>query len=90
MLTGMFKTFEELEENLSVEELHALVEASSEREFRNWRFAAGLKGVDLDAEVRKGSTSSFDKVKARAEAKLAGKSEEELKLSDFGIAITKE
>lgn len=97
MLSGMFKTFEELEESLTVEELHKMIEAIHEKEFRGWKFQAGLKGIDLDAEVRKEKGSSFDKIKERAQARLAGATEEnieeateEMKLADFGIKITKE
>ncbi len=87
MLTGMFKTFEELEESITVEELHNLVEAQHDREYRGWKFQAGLKGIDLEAEA---NGSKFEEVKKRAEARLAGKTEEEASFSDFGITITKE
>lgn len=89
MLTGMFKNFEELEESLTVEELLELVKGRSDEEYRGFRFAASLKGIDLDEEHRKEQGSSFDQIKARAEARLAGKSEEEMSLETMGISITK-
>jgi hypothetical protein len=96
MLTGMFKNFEELEESLTVEELLELARARSDVEYRGFRHAASLKGIDLDEEAAKADDSlpTFDKIKARAEARLAGKKEDELSdenlmLSKMGISVTK-
>lgn len=49
------------------------------------KFAAALKGIDLDKDTKK--NDAFEEVKRRAEAKLAGVSEEELEFSDIGISI---
>ena len=74
-----------MEESLSLEELNAIVEAVYKREKRNNKFFAALKGIDLD----EGSDTKerFDEVKRRAEARLQGKSEEELEMSEFGIEL---
>jgi hypothetical protein len=47
-LLGHWKNFEELEENLSIDELNALVEASRKKEEREMRFLAAINGVDLN------------------------------------------
>lgn len=77
-----------MEESLSLEELNAIVNAIYAREARNNKFMAALKGIDLDA----GSDSKerFEDVKRRAEARLQGKSEEELEMSEFGIEVITE
>lgn len=50
------------------------------------RFAAALKGIDLD----EGETSEFDEVIARAEAKARGIDEEEFQLSQMHIGVIDE
>lgn len=72
-----------------MDELQAILSASREQEHRRQKFAAALKGIDLDAESNK-SNSSFDEVKRRAEAKLRGVSEEEVGFGDIGIAVIEE
>jgi phytoene/squalene synthetase len=47
-LLGHWKNFDELETNLSLEELTALLEASRKKDFEDKKFAAALQGVDLD------------------------------------------
>jgi hypothetical protein len=49
-LLGHWKNFEELEENLSIDELNALVDASRKKEEREMRFLAAINGVDLDGQ----------------------------------------
>lgn len=90
MLSGMFKTFDELEENLNMEELQELAVAQHDREYRGYRQAAALKGIDLDEEAKRDKASSFNRVKLRAEAKLEGKDEETHLFEQFGVSVTKE
>lgn len=72
----------EMEENLTLNEVNLLAEASRNKEKREQKFLAALKGIDLD---EKESTASFDEVKRRAEAKLAGQTEEEYVFKMIGI-----
>lgn len=88
-LLGHWKNFEEIEDNLTLDELQSILEASREQEYRRNKFAAALKGIDLDAQ-NKDSDSSFEEIKRRAEAKLRGISEEEIEFSDIGIAVIEE
>lgn len=101
MLTGMFKSFAELEESLTVEELREIITAKQDDEYRNWKFTAGLKGIDLDAETKSDQNGSFERSRRRADAKLRamaqGKGEDEVEqfvetaeFAEFGITITKE
>lgn len=75
-----------MEENLNIHELESILDAAREQEYKRQKFAAALKGVDLDEETGKKDTS-FEDIKRRAEAKNRGVSEEELELSDIGIAV---
>lgn len=86
LLLGKWKNVEELEEVLTLEELEAIIKASREQEYRAQKFAAALKGVDLD-EGESDAQERFEKAKRRAEAKLTGKSEEAIELEALGIDI---
>jgi len=49
-LLGHWKNYDELESNLSIEELIATLKASREAEKRERKFFAAIQGIDLDAE----------------------------------------
>jgi hypothetical protein len=75
-----------MEENLSLAELEKLLESKRDQDFQNKKFAAALKGVDLDEPGDKES-ATFEEVKRRADAKLRGVSAEELEFAEIGIGI---
>lgn len=87
-MQGHWKNFEQLEEDLSLEELEAVLKAGREKEYRLMKFQAGLKGIDLDGATD--HKERFDAVQRRVEAKLSGKSEEELEFAELGIDIVSE
>lgn len=47
-LLGHWKNFDELESNLSIDELNAILEASRSKEEREMKFTAAMNGVDLE------------------------------------------
>ena len=53
MLTGAWRNFEHIEEELSMEELIAIVKAIRDKEHRGHKMAAALKGIDLDKDAKK-------------------------------------
>lgn len=85
-MLGIWKNFEEMEENLSLAELEKLLEAKRDQDFQNKKFAAALKGVDLDEPSDK-DAPTFEDIKRRADAKNRGVSEESLAFSEIGIGI---
>jgi hypothetical protein len=85
---GHWKNFEEIEENLTIKELEVILDASRKQEYARQKFAAALKGVDLDEG--KSDTPTFEDIKRRAEAKNRGISEEQLEFADIGIAVFEE
>jgi hypothetical protein len=85
-MLGIWKNFEEMEENLSLAELEKLLEAKRDQDFQDKKFTAALKGVNLD-EQSNGDAPTFEDVKRRADAKLRGVSEESLAFSEIGIGI---
>lgn len=68
-----------------MEELNLLRKTANEMENRRNEFKAALQGVDL----RKSDSSDdeFNKVKAQAQADLAGVSKFEYAMTEVGIAI---
>jgi hypothetical protein len=88
MLIGPWKSFEELEESLSLHELNLILKAGRDVEHRNHRFAALLKGVKLDEEPEEESVEArFERVQERAKARLAGKTEEEIARGEYGAEL---
>ena len=80
---GDWKSLQEMEDTLTLEELYLIVDAQHRAEHRHNKFMAAIQGVDIDEGK---ADESFDRVKQRAEAALAGKSEEEHVLDIIGIA----
>jgi hypothetical protein len=59
---GAWKNFEELEESITMSELSQLLETKAEIDYRDKKFAAALKGVDLDKQKK---DDEWEKMKAR-------------------------
>lgn len=78
---------EDLEIHLTLNELEMIIDASREKEYRQNKFLAALKGIDLDAPAKEDIKERFDRAKMRAEARLTGKSAEELELDSLGIEV---
>jgi hypothetical protein len=85
-MLGIWKNFEEMEENLTLAEVEKLLEVKREQDWQDKKFAAALKGVDLD-DPKDSDTPSFEDVKRRAEAKARGISTEALEFAEIGIGI---
>lgn len=87
-IPGMFRNFEDLEDSLCLSELETLLEKAREVEHNRMKFQASLKGINLDA-ASEGATETpeeaFERVQRKAQALLAGKTEEELELAEIGI-----
>lgn len=79
-----------MEEELSLPELNAILNAGREREYTRNKFTAALKGIDLDKNSEsRGETNEerFERIKRQAEAKASGKSETEIEFSDLGFGV---
>lgn len=80
-----------MEECLTLSELQLILDAEREKQERQQKFAAALKGVDLDEAMKdNGEGDNFDKVKIKAEAQLSGKTEEQVVFDMVGIDIETE
>lgn len=85
-MLGIWKNFEEMEENLTLAEVETLLEAKRDSDFQKNKFAAALKGIDLEEPGVK-DAPSFEDIKRRAEAKAKGISPEALELAQIGIGM---
>lgn len=81
MLSGNWKNFDELEDNLSYPELVALVEALRERDQRNMRFQAALQGVDIDKNKPQ-EEDPVERAKRRVRARMQNRDEEEVRFEE--------
>lgn len=87
MLLGIWKNVEELEENINIDELRAILEAAQRREHRKNKFMAALKGIDLDSQSNESAREAFERVKLSALAKSQGKTTDEIEFNALGIDI---
>jgi hypothetical protein len=86
---GAWKNFEDIEENLSLPEIEQILDASRRRDWDRNKFAAALKGVELDDYPTSSNSEAevtAEDIKRRAEAKIRGISEDEIALEEMGIA----
>jgi len=87
MLLGIWKNIEELEESINLDELRVILKASNEREMRHNRFMAAIQGIDIDKDDEAESQEAFERAQRRAEARLSGRSENEIEFDEFGLDI---
>ncbi len=84
-LLGHWKNFGELEENISLPELRAILEAARDREHRTNRFLGLLQGVDIDEETKEQAQEAFDRVQRQAASKMYGMSIEHIEHIELGF-----
>lgn len=72
---------------LSLPELEAILVAAREKEHRQNRFTAALKGIDLDKGRVDDAKEKFDEVQRRVEARLTGANEKQLEFDVFNIDV---
>lgn len=85
MLLGIWHNIEDLENKINLEELRVILDAARERDYRNQRFMASIQGIDIEAGAKEEAQERLDKIKARANAALSGKTEEELEWAELGM-----
>jgi hypothetical protein len=67
--------------------LTAIVEAARTQERNRQKFAAALKGINLDSAEEENAKARFEEVKRKAEAVLQGLSEEEADFMGTGLGL---
>lgn len=87
MLLGIWKNVEELEMWITLEELNAILNAAREKEHNRNRFMAAIQGIDIDKDQKDEVKNRFEKVQQRVQARLQGKSEEQLEYDELGLEV---
>lgn len=90
-IPGSWSSFDQIEEALTLDELMLLYSTIHESLTSDRKFAASLKGIDLDKnDSNQAESSSFDDVKRRAEARLQGVTEDQLSFAEAGFGFEEE
>lgn len=87
LLIGIWKNVEELEEFLTLDELDVIVRAAHDKEHRHNRFMAAIKGINIDESGQEDAKEKFERANRNAQARLSGKTAEEIEFADFGLDI---
>lgn len=86
-IPGTWQSFDHIEESLTLDELLLLFETAHKVVDQDRKFAASLKGIDLGDSKSESEGSQFDDIQRRAEAELAGKSEDQMNFEDMGFGF---
>lgn len=90
MLIGAWKSFVELEESLTLNELFELYEGMMEKDHEDFRRNAGLQGIEVPemGEAKEEPELSFKQKIAREKARREGKNPgEEANKAEFGGGV---
>lgn len=88
MLLGIYKSFDELEENITMAELNHLIKANAKKEERLHRVLAAVNGIKWDSEeTQETGEEAMERIKKQAAALMQGKSVEQMELEESGIKI---
>ena len=71
-LLGIWKNYDELESNISMPELMAILESRRELDYIEKKFLAAMQGVDLDDASGKKEEDPWEAMKARVASKVSG------------------
>jgi len=87
-IIGKWSDFEELETNLSLTELLAILSSKRELEYNEKKFLAALQGVDLDKGNKESAQNKWEEMKARVFSKGATSDPDDI-LSLQGVTAQK-
>lgn len=89
MLLGIYKSFEELEDNLTIEEMNLMLKADAAKEDRLYRVLGAVNGIDWSSDTTQESgEDAMERIKKQAEAARQGKTVEEIELESLGVKFT--
>jgi len=71
-LLGIWKNYDELESNISMPEMMAILESRRELDYNEKKFLAAMQGVDLDEANGTKDEDPWEAMKARVAAKASG------------------
>lgn len=96
MLLGAWRSFDHLEEELSMHELIEIVRALRDKEWRMHKMNAALKGINLDENKNKQEEDPVEAAKRRVAMRQSGLGEKEYeakesekRLESIGFKVNK-
>mgnify|MGYP003295935890 CR=1 FL=1 len=94
---GSWKSLEDLEDNITLDELTEIIQAHRKQRFEDRKFMASLQGHEMQDGNDGGGEDAFTRAKRRAVERLekerveqGGLSNNDMELSSIGIAVIKE
>lgn len=87
MLLGIWDNIEDLESKINLDELQLILEKAHDRDYQNQKFLAAIQGIDLDEGSREDAEDRFEEIERRAQARLQGRSVEELEYDELGLDV---
>jgi hypothetical protein len=71
-ILGSWKNFDDLESNISMPELMAILESTRELDYSEKKFMAAMQGVDLDEQSGNKEEDPWEAMKARVASQISG------------------
>lgn len=87
MLLGIYKSFEELEDNLTISEMTLMLKAEAQKEERLHKVLAAVNGIPWSGGSEETGEDAMERIKKEAAARIAGKTVEQVDLEELGIKI---
>jgi len=87
MLLGLYKSYEELEDNLTIAEMNLLLKAKAKDRENHYKVLAAFQGHKWgDSEDEGSAEDAVERLKKKAELRASGiDNEEEIELAGMGI-----
>lgn len=85
MLLGIYKSFEELENHLTIDEMNLLLKAGAKKEERLHRVLAAVNGIKWDDHAEDSAEDVVERLKKKADAAVSGWTDEQIELEEMGI-----
>jgi hypothetical protein len=93
LLLGIWKNIADLEENLTLEELELIVTTKRNTQYEDRKFAAALKGIDLDKNNPDSAQAKLEEIRKRAKMRNEGMTQRDIEreeLKGVGVKISYE
>lgn len=88
---GKWKSIDELEESISLQELTFILEHKRKAEQDNRKFLAAIQGIDIDKHAKDPVQERIEEVKRRAAVRTLGEQEvEKLEYAELGFGFETE
>lgn len=86
MLLGIYKSYEELEDHLTIAEMNLLLKAKAKDKENEYKVLAALQGHKWGGDDGEESAEDIvERMKKKADAEMSGMTDEQFELEEMGI-----